>query len=154
MNGFISTPSGLLLAYMLGVTLAAGAALELFWLLIRKAGPDQAVSSVADPVLDVSALLMRADAAERDAVRARKESELLSISLKEAVERADRMALAEQLASAAKGEFQANMGHEIRTPINGIIGMISLLQDTALTREQAEYAETVRRSADALILGN
>lgn len=51
----------------------------------------------------------------------------------------------------AKGQFLATMSHEVRTPLNGIVGFTNLLLDTELTSEQRDFVQTIRSSGEALI---
>lgn len=58
--------------------------------------------------------------------------------------------LAEQ-ASQAKSDFLANISHEVRTPLNALMGLIGLLLDTPLQAEQRKWLELMDESANALL---
>ena len=60
--------------------------------------------------------------------------------------------VAAESANQAKTEFLANISHELRTPMNGVIGLTDLLLDTRLDEEQNDYASTVRSSAQSLLV--
>lgn len=54
-------------------------------------------------------------------------------------------------ASRAKSQFLAEVSHEIRTQLAGILGMAQVTLETKLTPQQREYTELVTSSADALL---
>ena len=56
------------------------------------------------------------------------------------------------LASAqAKGQFLANVSHEVRTPLNGILGLLQLIDPKALPQRQTDYLHEVHKSARSLL---
>ncbi len=59
--------------------------------------------------------------------------------------------LAAEEANSAKSVFLAKMSHEVRTPMNAIIGMIDLTLDTSLTGEQRDNLIVAKDAADNLL---
>jgi PAS domain S-box-containing protein len=64
-------------------------------------------------------------------------------ALREAKERAE-------AASQAKSEFLANISHELRTPVHGIIGLCGLLSEEQLPGAAADYVGLLQQTATAL----
>jgi len=65
----------------------------------------------------------------------------------ELVEARDKALMGEK----AKAEFLAVMSHEMRTPLNGLLGTLSLLRDTELTGAQQTYVDIMDTSGKLLL---
>src|SRR5690606_39192617 len=51
----------------------------------------------------------------------------------------------------ARIRFLARISHELRTPMNGVLGMSELLLDTALSSKQRDYVQTIHSSGNDLL---
>jgi signal transduction histidine kinase/ActR/RegA family two-component response regulator len=54
-------------------------------------------------------------------------------------------------AANEKERFLANMSHEVRTPMNGIFGMVNLLLEMDLDPVHREHLETIQSSSESLL---
>ena len=120
------------------------------WLWVEHVG----LLSFADVFLIRSCLLGIREMRDIAARQARLEStnEIIELEVRKRTEELSRAREAAEAASRAKTAFLENTSHELRTPMNGIVGMIELALDTDLTAEQREYLTAARASANALLL--
>jgi signal transduction histidine kinase/CheY-like chemotaxis protein len=72
------------------------------------------------------------------------EQERLALRLQRAREDAE-------TAHRARAEFIATMSHEVRTPLNAVLGMADLLRLTSLTRKQKSYVQIMESGSNMLL---
>ena len=58
---------------------------------------------------------------------------------------------AAESANLAKSEFLTTMSHEMRTPMNAILGMADLLSESSLSEEQREYVRIFQKAGASLL---
>jgi signal transduction histidine kinase/CheY-like chemotaxis protein len=75
-------------------------------------------------------------------------------TLRKSIDKSVRTTAAKEAAEAAnkaKSQFLATMSHEMRTPLNGVIGISGLLMETKLQQKQLEYAKLIKISGESLL---
>jgi len=73
------------------------------------------------------------------------------ITDKKNAEELENQVLLAKKSAAFKQNFLASISHEMRTPMNGIMGMTEFLLDTNLSDQQLDYASTIKESANSLL---
>ncbi len=58
---------------------------------------------------------------------------------------------AAEAANIAKSRFLATISHEVRTPMNGVLGMLELLRKTHLSKQQSGFIDNALRSGRSLL---
>ncbi|MFZ5802629.1 MAG: ATP-binding protein [Candidatus Omnitrophota bacterium] len=145
---------------------AARASVITFAIMILAAGFAVAVGgmlgrSIVRPILqmkDAAEKLGAGDLKSRVGIRSRDEIGILAATFNKMAMNLDESSTAlrsakdeAERANRLKSEFLANASHELRTPMNGILGMIGFLLESKLEPDQKQWAETAQTSADNLL---
>ncbi len=133
---------------LLGLTLSAGA----LWLFLTPLSRRLTRISSALPLLADQKFAQARELLPRRSKRSAFADELDVLTqtthwLSYKLERLD----AAEAASEAKSRFLAEMSHEVRTPLHGILGMLELLQHSSLDQGQSESLRMVHESAQSLL---
>ncbi|MCK5808624.1 HAMP domain-containing histidine kinase [bacterium] len=75
----------------------------------------------------------------------------LSAEQKQCDEKLQKTLLQEQKLVTSRESFISHLSHEVRTPMTGILGMISLAKQTELTKKQSELLENMEKSSKNLL---
>ena len=111
--------------------------LEVSTRIIYKRGRPVAVQGIGRDVTERKLAQQRLEESAREL---RRKNQDLSTALRLAQE-----------ATQLKEQFLANTSHELRTPMNGIMGMVNLLKSTKLDEDQHDYADVISHCANDLL---
>ena len=107
----------------------------------RKDGSEYIEAALISPIRGADGQIRNYVAAKRDITQA-KQIELELLQAREAAE----------AANLAKSQFLATMSHEVRTPLNGILGLAQVLMMPTISQsERQDYARTILTSGETLL---
>ena len=143
-----------LTAVVLDLTLPDSSGVETFDRIAAAGAPPVVVLSADDDPAQALALIERG--AQDYLVKGENSGPAIARAVRGAIERGrlreEQHRAREKAEAAARAQraFVAAMSHEVRTPLNAILGMAELLSQTPLAPEQREYLEIARRCGRAL----
>jgi signal transduction histidine kinase len=79
------------------------------------------------------------------------QQELLEQKVKDRTDQLEEATRVAQAANQAKSDFLANISHELRTPMNGVIGMLDIALDQDLNPELGDQLQTAQDCAHSLL---
>jgi signal transduction histidine kinase/CheY-like chemotaxis protein/CHASE1-domain containing sensor protein len=83
--------------------------------------------------------------------RVRAQLEQANRDLETSLKQAQELVVSADLANLAKSQFLSTMSHEIRTPMHAILGMLKLLDGSALSQQQRDYTDKTAVAASGLL---
>ncbi len=113
----------------------------------RKNGQVCDISLTVSPIFNADGQLIGSSSIERDVTQQRLSQDDI-LRAKNAAEHAESLANA---ANRSRAEFLANISHELRTPMNAILGMLQLALDEPMDPTLSDYLKTAKMSADSLL---
>jgi signal transduction histidine kinase/EAL domain-containing protein (putative c-di-GMP-specific phosphodiesterase class I)/CheY-like chemotaxis protein/HPt (histidine-containing phosphotransfer) domain-containing protein len=150
---------GLLMSYHLDRMLGTQYGVSLFYRrpVSMLMDPAPLTADAGQPLGEVAAAAMNREPTKifDDVVVTERDGIIGVVSVQKMMERLARVEIrareSAEAATRAKSRFLANMSHDIRTPMNAILGMADLLWESPLTEEQKEYIAIFRGAGESLL---
>jgi signal transduction histidine kinase len=136
------------IAFAIGATFCYGSMLA--WVVVVDGRPVAASAALAKLIFILFSGIYISLAARTAERRRARLTESVRVS-RELIRKLEEAHARAEEASAAKSEFVANMSHEMRTPLQGVIGMLQLAIDDQPLEGTVRRLETARRSAEMLM---
>ncbi|MDM8161850.1 PAS domain S-box protein [Labilibaculum sp. K2S] len=114
----------------------AGKVLEFFDSIERENGRMEYFKTLKFPIYDPESKLIAVGGITND----------ITDSVTREIEVEEARKIAEEAASSQE-RFLASMSHDMRTPLNGVVGMVNLMEQTSLSAEQKEYLDAMKVSS-------
>lgn len=119
-----------------------------------KNGDEIPVEAMLNQMRDREGNILGAISIIRDLIERKRDEEKVQafcVRLEQAIVRSDKKATEAELANRAKSEFISNLSHEVRTPLNSILGFTDYLLETVTDSEPNKFLKKINKSGQQLL---